>query len=999
MAKPTGWWLGLRYMSRDQVITPKEPYPNFPESMMPAQTVFADATVLRAGDKWKEVLQSWRDQCQTLICWIPDVRYHNVPGARVTREDVLEAVKDFGWRCVEDALIEGHAFIVIKRDVGAWHYVPWGQGEAKRCLVFRTGAFGDAIMASTVLPGLKEQGYKISFYSHDRGAEIIRWDPHVDEVVAIGDKQVADDEMNFYWDAISSRFDHVVNLTNAVEGRTLPQAWHNEYWWPDDQRQRAFTGSYLADHHLLAGVPGPYRVKFYPSPEDAEWAEQTANRLGPFVLIALRGSAYYKWYPHMHKVVTQLLAHTSFHIVLAGGPDARDLESVIIDAAIEYHGTKDQYLELFDKSVIDQTNTSKIKNTSQKSNISQDVWDPSSQDGLSKYLPPFKIESNAKYSLYQGKIMNVLVNITYVLNMIENKIQADESNSLLLKPTLEDLIVDLNKALGNFNYFRLGYDQEANVFYITDDQSVPSVNMLDRETGASGGQYDIPLYGKGSIAESFDFKTEFGTKLANLLAISANSDTGGTESQSTAGKEVSSIAKANRGFINRYAPVIGAVNEPAPTPASGAPPKTVNDSTILAALQFNSAIKSFYSDIKSSSQDKVNLCTNYYIERLSKSKVKDPSTNASAMIPLTLNFTMDGISGMYMGNAFTVDEKILPYSFTRVIKSQDNDGNGEVVTKTLGFIVTGLDHSIDGNRWKTSVKANMYYLKALNDYNAEGRNLSNDTGAISAGDFLVAEGGQKIADTDCGCPECYSDPDNRLWTSAPMKKNEDGEWVRSYSCGKQVTSPERVSSNNFGADSADKKYFPNSKFVRKKSNIKLQNKGIPALKDSDIIDYTHKNKFNLGALNPNGAFTPKYFVIHHTGQAQGSKHGADFTIATFYQRGYPVQFIIDRDAKIHRFLPDGAIGWHTYTGTLDGKTIGNGNSLGVEICAHNDSEVTDAQMKAAIQLTHWLGIDADDVYGHGEVQSEKTLPSNKKKFAKLPEEGRKVVTYIRQNLK
>lgn len=342
MAKPTGWWLGLRYMSRDQVITPKEPYPNFPASMMPAQTVFADATVLRAGDGWKEVLQSWRDQCQTLICWIPDVRYHNLPGARVTRDDVLNAVKDFGWRCVEDALIEGHAFIVIQRDRGAWHYVPWGQGDAKRCLVFRTGAFGDAIMASSVLPGLKEQGYKISFYSHDRGAEIMRWDPHVDEVVAIGDKQVADDEMNFYWDAISSRFDHVVNLTNAVEGRTLPQAWHNEYWWPDDQRKRAFTGSYLADHHLLAGVPGPYRVKFYPSPEDAEWAEQTASRLGPFVLVALRGSAYYKWYPHMHKVVTQLLAHTSFHIVLAGGSDARDLESVILDAAIEYHGTKDR---------------------------------------------------------------------------------------------------------------------------------------------------------------------------------------------------------------------------------------------------------------------------------------------------------------------------------------------------------------------------------------------------------------------------------------------------------------------------------------------------------------------------------------------------------------------------------------------------------------------------------------------------------------------------------
>jgi ADP-heptose:LPS heptosyltransferase len=44
----------------------------------------------------------------------------------------------------------------------------------------------------------------------------------------------------------------------------------------------------------------------------------------------------------MHKVVTQLLAHTSFRIVLAGGPDARDLEAVILHTVIEYHGTKER---------------------------------------------------------------------------------------------------------------------------------------------------------------------------------------------------------------------------------------------------------------------------------------------------------------------------------------------------------------------------------------------------------------------------------------------------------------------------------------------------------------------------------------------------------------------------------------------------------------------------------------------------------------------------------
>lgn len=347
MTKPTGWWLGLRYMSRQQVITPTEPRSDFPQHMCPVQTIFADATVLKAGDRWADLLREWRDACQTLICWIPDIRHHDAPGARVTRNDVLRAVEGFGWVCFEDDLIEGHAFIVITRAPGAWHYRPWGRSEGKRCMVFRTGAFGDAIMASSVLPALKAEGYKISFYSHDRGAEVMRFDPHVDEVVAIGDKQIPDEELNDFWKAVSPRFDRVVNLTNAVESRTLPQVWHTEHWWPDDQRRRAFTESYLAAHHMLAGVPLPgpgqrFPVKFYPSPEDAEWADNHARKLGPFVVVALRGSAFYKWYPHMHQVVTQLLAHTSFQIVLAGGPDARDLEAQIIQSAIDFHGSKDR---------------------------------------------------------------------------------------------------------------------------------------------------------------------------------------------------------------------------------------------------------------------------------------------------------------------------------------------------------------------------------------------------------------------------------------------------------------------------------------------------------------------------------------------------------------------------------------------------------------------------------------------------------------------------------
>jgi N-acetyl-anhydromuramyl-L-alanine amidase AmpD len=82
------------------------------------------------------------------------------------------------------------------------------------------------------------------------------------------------------------------------------------------------------------------------------------------------------------------------------------------------------------------------------------------------------------------------------------------------------------------------------------------------------------------------------------------------------------------------------------------------------------------------------------------------------------------------------------------------------------------------------------------------------------------------------------------------------------------------------------------------------------------------------------------------------------------------------NAKIHRFMPDGAKGWHA--GNYNGK------SIGVEISAKNNDYVSDAQAKAAIRLIHYLGFKKSQVVGHGEISDKKERT-----------EGKKVVDIIR----
>jgi hypothetical protein len=131
-----------------------------------------------------------------------------------------------------------------------------------------------------------------------------------------------------------------------------------------------------------------------------------------------------------------------------------------------------------------------------------------------------------------------------------------------------------------------------------------------------------------------------------------------------------------------------------------------------------------------------------------------------------------------------------------------------------------------------------------------------------------------------------------------------------------------------------------------------------------IRDISGLGQFNFGQMeNPQG------IVIHHTG-GQGTPEGV---MNTFQQRGLATQFIMDRDGNIIRALPDGMRGQHIRPSQING--LSNANTLGIEIIAKDDSDVTDKQREAAAR---WLtetqsqyGIPAANVFGHGEINSHK----------------------------
>lgn len=335
--KEAGWCLALHHFAGDGKGIEVERAEPLPAALHGAPWLYCGDELL-AADDWAGLVRDWQEHVGTLALWVSDCRFTNEPGARIDAVRLLAAVCRDGWELLEDSVVAGRAFVVVRKTGSPFRNAAWRKA-ARHLLVIRGGAYGDALMAASVLPALKAEGWTIDFACNELGHEVLRHDPHVDRFLVARRGMVNDHNIGAYWQALGGRYDRVVNLSYTVEHTLLKRPWDGAYFWPHETRKRMCAGSYLASNHAVADVARPYRVAFYPSPAEAAAAAKVAAGLGPFALWALRGSAVHKWYPFAPQVAVRFLAeHPGLALVLTGGADSLDLESRILETVIEFLG-------------------------------------------------------------------------------------------------------------------------------------------------------------------------------------------------------------------------------------------------------------------------------------------------------------------------------------------------------------------------------------------------------------------------------------------------------------------------------------------------------------------------------------------------------------------------------------------------------------------------------------------------------------------------------------
>jgi hypothetical protein len=609
------------------------------------------------------------------------------------------------------------------------------------------------------------------------------------------------------------------------------------------------------------------------------------------------------------------------------------------DILIPFQANVEEFKTLFPDNCIDTNNNIMAPSDG----AAEKLFDPKGNDAISANIPPFRAGSGS--DAYRGKTMKILISCEYIINLIDEYAAKDGMNSVYLKPFLEQIVKDINNYLGGINIFRIAYNDAANSFCIVDDQVqplAPGENAVKSSTYILGDETtsdEMPVYGKNSIATSLNIQTEMSSKIANVLAISANSVQANQSSNST---NASSVGFINSGYKDRYIPVRKELSDKEikkQKDAQISADTAKKDSMLKAAQMFNIAVKNYYGTA-SPSKDSVMQATNYYIERMSKSMNDNNPTKASAIIPLSVNFTTNGISGFNIGQAFTLPPEIMPYTYSTRQTTHSQGLQAGVTSAKVAFAVVGINHIIQNNVWMTALKGGMIMIKDQNIFNAS----------------LNSTYGKKLVDAPPINLNLTSFDPNAIITGKPgqvgglIGASESQEKGKKYAGTPQVPKGESITSENV------KTYYPTfNGFKKGTSDIVVSN----PLSNSEIVDKTYMNPFKIGLLQ-----SPlKAFIIHHTADSGN----VDDIIKIFLYRGFPAQYIIGTDGTIYRYMPDGLKGQQIMDGWGAGIGLNNSNTIGVEVIAAEDKFVTDAQIQSAKRLAHYLGFKKNEIFSHGEV--------------------------------
>jgi hypothetical protein len=244
------------------------------------------------------------------------------------------------------------------------------------------------------------------------------------------------------------------------------------------------------------------------------------------------------------------------------------------------------------------------------------------------------------------------------------------------------LLEPIQHALGGINKFDIFIDPDDNVGRIIDNNYI-------EENKTKNSKFTLKTTGLGSIVRTRRLESTIFPSAATMIAIAAR----GANTDNTMGLDVDSMIHFNQGLRDRIFPAKITPDNDSTLKSEQQKSKVAKINETVTDLNRYSALLSATLEDKNTAEmqrliDSLTSGLNSMLTVIKKADTDKTKKINNFIIPINLQLTIDGISGINIGEVFTVPASELPASYSNT---------------NIGFIVKGVSHDMQGNDWTTTI--------------------------------------------------------------------------------------------------------------------------------------------------------------------------------------------------------------------------------------------------------------------------------------------------------
>ena len=208
-------------------------------------------------------------------------------------------------------------------------------GGKLRILIARLGAYGDVIVTTPLVRHLHEQGHKIVYVCNERGAEVLKGNPHIETIHEQPTDSVKTENLTDHYDYLKRKYkcEKIIDLSESIEVSLSQHPRSSNYKLSKPERIKRFNRNFYEYAFELVGESWDSKSlipNLFFSKEEIDRAEGYLKK-GQFnILVGMSGSGTNKVYPWTETLCETIVQQMpDVHIITVGDAKCELIEPIV----------------------------------------------------------------------------------------------------------------------------------------------------------------------------------------------------------------------------------------------------------------------------------------------------------------------------------------------------------------------------------------------------------------------------------------------------------------------------------------------------------------------------------------------------------------------------------------------------------------------------------------------------------------------------------------------